>query len=450
MRAVKQLYPLVVLTILTILGLPSFTSGDYFDIDYQGNRWWFIDPDGQRFFSTGVNAVSPGGHYCPDLGTSPYHDNIMDLYGSEEAWADVTLTRLQEWNFNTLGAWSSVDLFEGELAYTTILYLSGADWQYGIVPDYWSDDFYERVETNTEVCYDLADDPLLIGYFIDNEMRWGPDWRRIADLFADYIGFAADSPGKLVLQNWLTERYAGDLAAFNEVYDLSLQEWSDLQNVLEISPMPRGAQQTADRREWTRFTADHFFAVTTAAIREKDPNHLVMGARFVSWATPREVLEAAAPYLDVLSINHYMIWPIFQTLHQYLVNWLDFVDPSDMLAEYYETTGLPILITEFAFRGLDAVPPSTWPPPWFFTTADTQMERTSWTLEYIGECIQADYCLGYHWFDYMDEPALGRFDGENSNFGLVTEEDSPYDLLVNAFQKANITVYHRRPVMAVD
>jgi len=435
---------LLIFTIILSPGLlPFLAAADYFNVTQTHNRWWFLDPDGQRFFSTGVNVVSPGGHYCPDLGTSPYHDNIMALYGSEEAWAEVTLARLREWNFNTLGGWSSFGLFEGEMAYTTILYLSGADWQYGIVPDYWSDEFYERVETNTEACYEHADDPWLVGYFIDNEMRWGPDWRRVADLFADYLGFSADSPGKLVLQDWLMDRYDGDLDAFNEVYGLDLQNWEDLQNVLEVSPMPVGDQQLADRREWTRFVADHFFAVTTAAIREKDPNHLIMGARFVSWVTPRRVVEAAAPYLDVLSINHYMIWPVFEFLQGYLADAMEIVDPSDMLVEYYEITGLPILITEFAFRGLDAVPPSTWPPPWFFTTADTQRERAAWTVDYVRECIRSRYCVGYHWFDYMDEPALGRFDGEDSNFGLVSEEDVPYDHLVHAFQKVNLEVFSR-------
>jgi len=34
--------------------------------------------------------------------------------------------------------------------------------------------------------------------------------------------------------------------------------------------------------------------------------------------------------------------------------------------------------------------------------------------------------VGYHWFEHADQPAEGRFDGENSNYGTVTIEDNPY------------------------
>ena len=37
------------------------------------------------------------------------------------------------------------------------------------------------------------------------------------------------------------------------------------------------------------------------------------------------------------------------------------------------------------------------------------------------------YVIGFHWFEWFDEPAEGRkLDGENSNYGLVTINGTPF------------------------
>jgi len=51
--------------------------------------------------------------------------------------------------------------------------------------------------------------------------------------------------------------------------------------------------------------------------------------------------------------------------------------------------------------------------------------------------INKNYSVGYHWFSYMDQPATGRFDCENSNNGIVNITDVPYDILVSSMKKVN-------------
>jgi hypothetical protein len=46
--------------------------------------------------------------------------------------------------------------------------------------------------------------------------------------------------------------------------------------------------------------------------------------------------------------------------------------------------------------------------------------------------------VGYRWFEYADQPAAGRFDGENSNFGTVTIEDEVYEELTQAMTSVNV------------
>jgi hypothetical protein len=40
--------------------------------------------------------------------------------------------------------------------------------------------------------------------------------------------------------------------------------------------------------------------------------------------------------------------------------------------------------------------------------------------------------VGTHWFEWIDEPSTGRFDGENYNIGLVDVTDQPYRELIDA------------------
>jgi hypothetical protein len=40
--------------------------------------------------------------------------------------------------------------------------------------------------------------------------------------------------------------------------------------------------------------------------------------------------------------------------------------------------------------------------------------------------------IGTHWFQWIDQPATGRFDGENYNIGWIDVTDRPYPDLVAA------------------
>ena len=59
---------------------------------------------------------------------------------------------------------------------------------------------------------------------------------------------------------------------------------------------------------------------------------------------------------------------------------------------------------------------------------------------YAERCFAAPHIVGYHWFQYTDEPAEGRFDREDNNWGLVTVADEPYTVLVERMAEVN-----RRP-----
>src|SRR5512139_2077377 len=101
-------------------GITSSATGR-FRTERISGVWWLITPEGNAFFSAGVDATRPEGDYAPALGRYPYHDNVLARYGSDAAWTDVVVARFADLGFNTLGAWSNTGLFAGRIAYTVIL-----------------------------------------------------------------------------------------------------------------------------------------------------------------------------------------------------------------------------------------------------------------------------------------------------------------------------------------
>lgn len=362
-----------------------FEATGFFRVDLQPDRWWLVTPDGKPFYSVGVNHVQPSGERDRVTGRSPYGEAVAARYPDREAWAEATAERLRSWGFNTIGAWSDVGLFRERMPYTVILYLSGADWLTGEVPDYFAPEFEDRCAAIAarEVA-PRREDPGLLGWFLDNEMHWGPDWRTSRTLLEDYLSLPEGSPGRAV-----AERHAGDPSGF----------------LLEA--------------------ASRFFEVTTRAVRAADPNHLVLGSRFVSVMTPPEVVAAAGPFVDVVSVNYYAyVEGLTEAVQEAFA---PLVPVEGWLRAFADLSGRPVLITEFSFRAADSGLPNSWPP--VYPVLDTQADRANAFEDYATRSQQSPWIVGHHWFQYFDEPPNGRFDGEDSNFGLVDNDDRPWEEL---------------------
>jgi len=142
-----------------------------------------------------------------------------------------------------------------------------------------------------------------------------------------------------------------------------------------------------------------------------------LGCRFAGYAPP-EVLKVIKDYVDVISINYY-----------------DHKPPIDYLRYIYVITKKPILLTEFSFKAMDSGLPNT---KGAGTPVPTQKERAELAKEFIKELVSQPFIIGYHWFQYMDQPKEGRFDGENSNFGLVKINDEPWKELIRALKEINM------------
>ncbi len=183
----------------------------------------------------------------------------------------------------------------------------------------------------------------------------------------------------------------------------------------------------ATRADWVGEVAERYFSVTAGAVHAADPNHLFLGPRFLSQTTGTPVLRAAAHHVDVASFNLYELRPE-------LIEPLKNADPTylpvtDGLAAQAAILNKPILISEWSYRAADSGLPNTWPP--LFPTLDTQAQRAAAYEKFVSTLLGTSWIVGQHWFEHADEPPAGRFDGEDSNFGLVDGGDVPYQPLVD-------------------
>lgn len=418
-------------------GISTTATGRFRTAQIDGT-WWLVTPDGHGFFSSGIVGVRVLGDYAPSIGTAPYQDNVLARYGSEAAWATAALARLQAVGATTIGSWSRYDLFPGVMAYTPILgFAQHAPGVPGVplgltgqpVRDYFDPAFAAGATVEAQNALSCATDPWCIGVFTDNELGWGPGVALTLPIFDAYFRLPAGAPGKVALQSYLESRYGGDVAGFNADFGTSLASFADVQAMTTLAAdwNTDGPARQAARRDFTGVVATRYFQVAHDALRAVEPQMLILGARFLSYSTPPQVVQAAAPFVDVMSTNYYELLPDFFAVAQTIAANAGFITAPRMFDDVdtiYALAGKPILISEFGYRSAESDLPNTFPP--FYPTTPTQADRADAFARYFRRALQRPWVVGTHWFKHADQPIEGRNDGEDNNWGIVDLHDDPY------------------------
>lgn len=421
----------------------------FFRVEKIKNRWWFVTPEGHPFFSNGVNHVNAEGFYAPVLGFSPYKKNIIEKYGNEQKWFEVMHGRFLSWGFNTLGTWSRNvgDMWKNlvsndtntnlpaKMPYVILTDCAGADWQKGTFPDVfdgnWKTDVILRMDNAASP---RKDDLYLLGYFLDNELRWTADWRGMENMFEIYMLMPENSAGKKMAVEFLKKKYKS-AAELNKNWNVNVKSLDELYKIKALKPSAYSKIAWRDTKDFLRIVARKYFTTCRDAIKKSDANHLLLGARFHSGGAPREVVEEAGKTMDVLSVNYY---PMGEMIDGLVTSVLDTVSTENNLIHYYEISKKPVLVSETSFKAIDSGLPNTKGASFPLLS---QKQRAKYFARYYNFYAKTNYIIGYHWYCYMDEPATGRFDGENSNFGLVNEKDEPWTELTDKMKELNLSVY---------
>jgi regulation of enolase protein 1 (concanavalin A-like superfamily) len=433
-----------------LLTAPRAVGAGFITVKERDGRWWFLDPEGNPFISKGVCHITFRGDAIQGTDRSPYREAVSAKYGEAGWWREAVAGRLLGWGFNSLGAWSDNELRRVEhgarrLVDSPILDLGagfvghqrqGAQaWLQGLFPDVFDAGFETYCLARArERCAPLKDDPTILGWFTDNELRWGPDWRGNDELLTLFLNLPVAAPGRVAAMRLLRERHT-EIERFNQAWHTQFASWADLDRAERVEAPytrkavyaqnegeerqlneadPRRAAFVADCEAFLEQVAERYFRITGEAVRAADPNHLNFGSRF-AYVPPAPVRAAAARHLDVISFNCYQ------------------TDPTETVRRY-AALGRPMIIGEFTFRAADAGLPNT---KGAGPRVATQVERADAFEHYVRLLLREPGVVGYHWFQHNDQPKEGRFDGEDSNYGVVDGRDEVYFELTRRMTEVN-------------
>lgn len=168
--------------------------------------------------------------------------------------------------------------------------------------------------------------------------------------------------------------------------------------------------------------ADLYFRICREELDRAAPGKLYLGSRFVGFRQPGVLWRTAAKYCDVVTVNAYAN-SVFNL-------------PENMFEEGKER---PILVGEFHFGCFDRgmFKPGL-APVW------SQEERGRSYERFVEGCLQHPLIAGCHWFQYRDQPLLGRGDGEAYEIGFVDVCDRPYPELCRAARRTGSAMYEKR------
>lgn len=268
----------------------------FYRVEKREGKWWFIAPEGQEFWSIGMNHIDSAALRFPD--SQQVWESEFE--NSQRRWLESVATDLLDWGFNTIGWTQEVVIINDDyhrhsrpftfeeyqwagMPYCHLLPFTEAhQWQVEVrQPDIMSPHFDEWCDyVARDECARFRDDPKLIGYFYCDCPQWvhsrpGNEWR----------GTLAD---------------------------------------------PELLKTAAGRKQLSAI-AERYYKVTHDAIRRYDPNHLILGDRWeANEPLPEEVVHAALPYIDVLS---FQCFGTVENIVTKMKRWSDFVDRPVLLAD---------------------------------------------------------------------------------------------------------------------
>lgn len=420
---------------------PQLEATGHFRVEKVDGKWWMVDPDGHLFFSHGIVRVNPSCAVTPLHGKSmpsrrfmfeelpskgdslyrfyftndallvPYYQrwkedstydfssaNIYRKYGPEykTIWADLAHRRLRSWGVNTIANSSDAEICH--MSRTPYIDrfdvisepIAGADGAWFPIMDPYDPSFRTAVEKNLLDRQYEINDPFNLGFFVDNEIRWGNSTHAARCVAAAPETQAA----KKQMRKFLHKRYG--------------------------HPVEPSEATEQDLKDFNIEIIDTYYRVIRESFDKLAPGVLYMGCRFAGFTFPNEeVVRIGAKYCDVISHNQYRY-----TIDTYRLP---------------EGVDKPVVVGEWHLGACDR--------GLFYHSlieCRDQEERAFFYEKYAVSAMKHPNIVGIHWHQFMDQATTGRFDGENMQVGFLDCCDTPYPETIAASRRAGYNMYKMR------
>ena len=445
----------------------QFEAKGYFYTHNDGKRWWLVDPDGYAFFSNGVCYGSRMGYFgfvdgmrnmyrwLPSIEDEKYkiawttadqiaeyvkrngkeegkgkylfnfaRANMIRAFGDDwwEAWNKINVARLKKWGFNTISVCVNNYMDENVLEYLerakipftwTLKEFPKTDKMiFRDFPDVYDPEYKRRSEIFAGQLKPFVGNPYLIGYFINNEPEWlvqhdvNPAERLLANPNKLY--------SKIELVGFLRNKYGENIQAFNQSWNTRFASFEELYTPMEAADR-LSPEAEKDLREFRDILIKKYADVPNQALKDVDPVHMSLGMRYAS--ITEEDFSGANIY-DLFSFNCYR------------------QSPSEKFDLALKHVDKPIIVGEWHIGGSDKGLYANG-----LVCSSTQEERGKCCAYYMQTAMFYTNCIGIHYFEWNDQPLLGRFDGENMQHGLIDVCNKPHYACVEKMQETSLKMY---------
>ena len=363
---------------------PRLKATGFFRVEKVNGKWWFVDPEGCLFWSSGIDCIKLAGSETGVGGREKYFSWVPE----------------------------KTDPVFGRFVWM-------ADWKA-------SRGFYSKSENLPYLTVDFAG--------VNMRRKYGESWRKIGGELAhrrlrawgvNTIGNWSDTglcamrrtPYVLCLDTRGTPRieasrsWRGSIAdvqnpAFDKIFRARVRRSAER---MRDDPWCLGVF-VDNEQSWNRFpgieeVTDRYYSAVARILKEELPNHLYLGDR-IGWGDP-DVYRIASRHCDVVSVNIYARYP-----------------DRDLPIGSEDK---PMIIGEFHFGALDR---GLFHPGLVMTR--NQKDRAMCYREFMRECVRRPWIVGAHWFQWKDQPLTGRPDGECYQIGFLNVVDAPYPEIVEA------------------
>lgn len=429
-----------------------FMKTGWFHTEFDGKRWWMADPDGNAFFSTGVDCINPGTDSRTDLMrnlctwipkiNSEFDEsiemdeeksgirsvnygisNLISAFGKKNwwnCWAKIMKMYLYEWNVNTIANWSSLKFIRfAKMPYVIPLdvYSSNGfpttkEKIFRDFPDVFSLEYQEQSVEFAKALNQFKDDEYLIGYFMRNEPNWGFVYK--LNIAEEMLANSVKTVSKENFIKRMEDKYS-NITAFNKAWNLALNSFENL--YMPIYQSCRLSEQAEkDLKDFSAEMIKMYVEIPAKACKEVDMNHLNLGMRYAYIADP--LMLSGYENFDVFSINSYQMNPYGQVY-----------DIGNLL-------NMPIMLGEFHFGALDKGLTSHG-----LRGVENQKERGVAYRYYVEQGIKSPHFIGAHYFMLNDQSCIGRFDGENYQIGLIDICMQEYKDMTEMISECNKHIY---------
>ena len=166
---------------------PALEATGHFRAEKVEDKWWLVDPEGRLFWSFGVDCVGSW-QSTTITGREKYFTtipqngdfraaNVQRKFGTNwatwsAAFRELSHARLRSWGMNSIGNWSDSGVYlQAKTPYVVFL-SSGMPKAAPATLD--ATEFRATVATRitADAVKNTANDPMCIGYFVDNELDW--------------------------------------------------------------------------------------------------------------------------------------------------------------------------------------------------------------------------------------------------------------------------------------